>query len=83
MVTNIDARPTTDGDALRDALVRQVDGSVRWVESVEHSVNRAGLLVCALVLGCSGPEEKRVFRISPSREPPCDATTTPVVPDSS
>ncbi len=34
VVCNIDARPLTAGDAARDALVRQVDGPVRWVESV-------------------------------------------------
>jgi [acyl-carrier-protein] S-malonyltransferase len=34
VVVNIDARPLRDGDALRDALLRQIDGPVRWVESV-------------------------------------------------
>lgn len=34
VVTNVDARPETRGGALRDALARQVDAPVRWVESV-------------------------------------------------
>jgi [acyl-carrier-protein] S-malonyltransferase len=34
VVTNVDARPETRGRALRDALARQVDAPVRWVESV-------------------------------------------------
>ena len=36
VVTNVDAAPVTDGRALRDALVRQVDSPVRWVESVQR-----------------------------------------------
>jgi [acyl-carrier-protein] S-malonyltransferase len=35
VVTNVDAKATTDGDELRDALVRQVSAPVRWVESME------------------------------------------------
>jgi len=34
VVTNVDARLETRGSALRDALARQVDAPVRWVESV-------------------------------------------------
>jgi [acyl-carrier-protein] S-malonyltransferase len=34
VVTNADARPEARGSALRDALARQVDAPVRWVESV-------------------------------------------------
>jgi [acyl-carrier-protein] S-malonyltransferase len=34
VVTNVDGRPETRGSALEDALVRQVDAPVRWVESV-------------------------------------------------
>ena len=34
VVTNVDARPETRGSALSDALARQVDAPVRWVESV-------------------------------------------------
>jgi [acyl-carrier-protein] S-malonyltransferase len=34
VVTNVDAAPATTGAAARDALIRQIDGPVRWVESV-------------------------------------------------
>lgn len=34
LVCNVDAAPVLTGAAARDALVRQVDGPVRWVESV-------------------------------------------------
>lgn len=34
VVVNVDAAPVTDGNALRDALVRQVTGAVRWTESM-------------------------------------------------
>lgn len=45
VVVNVDARPVTSGAAAREALVRQIDGPVRWVESVralvaEHGVRR-------------------------------------------
>ncbi len=43
VVTNIDARPVTDGEAARDALVRQVDGPVRWVDSVRWMVGEGGI----------------------------------------
>ena len=36
VVTNVDAEPARDADALRSALVRQVDSPVRWVESVQR-----------------------------------------------
>ncbi len=35
VVTNVDARSEFRGDLLRDALLRQVDAPVRWVESVQ------------------------------------------------
>lgn len=35
VVVNVDARAVTRGEELRDALVRQVDSPVRWVESIE------------------------------------------------
>ncbi len=34
VVTNVDAAPVTSGEAARDALVRQIDSPVRWLESV-------------------------------------------------
>jgi [acyl-carrier-protein] S-malonyltransferase len=36
VVTNVDAAPETSGGRLRDALIRQVDSPVRWVESVRR-----------------------------------------------
>jgi [acyl-carrier-protein] S-malonyltransferase len=36
VVTNVEAAPAREGRALRDALVRQVDSPVRWVESVQR-----------------------------------------------
>jgi [acyl-carrier-protein] S-malonyltransferase len=34
VITNVDAALTTNPEELRDALIRQVTGSVRWVESM-------------------------------------------------
>ncbi|MBV8632732.1 MAG: ACP S-malonyltransferase [Silvibacterium sp.] len=34
VVVNVDAAQVSDGERLRDALIRQVTGSVRWVESM-------------------------------------------------
>ncbi len=34
-MTNVDAAAATAGGALRDALVRQIDSPVRWVETVQ------------------------------------------------
>lgn len=39
VICNIDARPVETGDAARDALIRQIDGPVRWVESVSWIAN--------------------------------------------
>jgi [acyl-carrier-protein] S-malonyltransferase len=36
VVTNVDAAPAWRGALLRDALVRQIDSPVRWVESVRR-----------------------------------------------
>ena len=36
VVPNVLARPESSGAALRAALVHQVTGAVRWVESIEH-----------------------------------------------
>lgn len=38
LYNNVDARPVTEPDAVRDGLVRQVDAPVRWVETVERMV---------------------------------------------
>ena len=36
LVANVEARPLREPDAIRDALVRQVTGTVRWRESILH-----------------------------------------------
>ena len=36
LVNNVDARPVSAGHEVRDGLVRQVSGSVRWQECVER-----------------------------------------------
>ena len=40
IVTNVDARITTEPGELRDALLRQVSSSVRWLESMELLLNQ-------------------------------------------
>jgi len=42
VVTNIDARPARTAEEARDALRRQIDGPVRWVESVEWMAEQGG-----------------------------------------
>ena len=41
VVTNVDARATTAPDELRDALVRQVSASVRWVDSMQLLIEQS------------------------------------------
>lgn len=43
VVANIDAVPVAGGDAARDALGRQVDGPVRWVESIRWMIDEGGV----------------------------------------
>lgn len=43
VVTNVDAVPAASGAAARDALERQIDSPVRWVESVEWMLERGGV----------------------------------------
>ena len=43
VVSNVDAAPVTTGAAARDALVRQIDNPVRWVESVLWMAQSAGV----------------------------------------
>ncbi|HEX2252598.1 MAG TPA: ACP S-malonyltransferase [Thermoanaerobaculia bacterium] len=43
VVVNVDAAPVADGSALREALVRQIDSPVRWVESVERLTGALGV----------------------------------------
>ncbi|HKH45964.1 MAG TPA: ACP S-malonyltransferase [Thermoanaerobaculia bacterium] len=43
VVTNVDAAPATTGAAARDALIRQIDSPVRWVEVIQHMAQSAGV----------------------------------------
>jgi len=43
VVVNVDATAVATAAAARDALVRQIDGPVRWVESVRYLVARLGV----------------------------------------
>lgn len=43
VITNIDAQPVLSGVAARDALARQIDGPVRWVESMRYLADDVGL----------------------------------------
>lgn len=43
VVTNVDAAPVTSGEAARDALIRQIDSPVRWVESALWMAESAGV----------------------------------------
>ncbi len=43
VVSNVDAAPVTTGAGARDALVRQIDNPVRWVETVLWMAESAGV----------------------------------------
>ena len=43
VVANVDAAPVRTGEAARDALARQIDGPVRWVESVKWMADGLGV----------------------------------------
>lgn len=43
VISNVDAAPVTTGDAARDALIRQIDSGVRWVESVRYMAEVMGV----------------------------------------
>ncbi len=43
VITNVDAVEAASGAAVRDALVRQIDRPVRWVESVRRLVDGYGV----------------------------------------
>lgn len=45
VVTNVDAAPATTGRAAREALIRQIDSPVRWVESALWMEEGAGVEV--------------------------------------
>ncbi len=43
VVTNVDAAPVTSGAAAREALIRQIDSPVRWVEVIQWMARSAGV----------------------------------------
>jgi [acyl-carrier-protein] S-malonyltransferase len=43
LVTNVTARPTLDPEAIRELLVQQVTGRVRWRESIQWLVEEGGI----------------------------------------
>ncbi len=43
VVVNIDAQPVAEGAAARDALVRQIDGPVRWVAAMRWLIDQAAV----------------------------------------
>lgn len=43
VISNIDAQPVATGEQARDALRRQIDGPVRWVESVDWMATNASV----------------------------------------
>jgi [acyl-carrier-protein] S-malonyltransferase len=43
VVSNVDASPVTTAAGARDALIRQIDNPVRWVETVEWMAGTAGV----------------------------------------
>jgi len=43
VVTNIDALPTTDASEIRRKLGRQIDGSVRWTQTMQKLVQELGV----------------------------------------
>jgi [acyl-carrier-protein] S-malonyltransferase len=67
VVTTSDAAPVATGAAARAALVRQVDGPVRWVESVRFLASRFGV-ARALEVGPGSVLCGLVRRIAPGLE---------------
>ncbi len=67
LVTNVDAAPVASGAAAREALVRQVDSPVRWVESVRRMVAELGVEVF-VELGPGSVLSGLVRRIAPEAE---------------
>lgn len=75
VVTNVDAREAVSGEAVRDALERQIDSPVRWVESIrrlaeKHAVERfvevgPGKVLCGLVRRVV-PDRETVSAADPS-----------------
>jgi len=64
VVTNVEAAPNQDGGRVRDLLVKQVTGSVRWQESIER-VAAMGITE-AVEVGAGSVLAGLVKRIAPS-----------------
>ncbi|MCB1033199.1 MAG: ACP S-malonyltransferase [Acidobacteria bacterium] len=43
VVTNVDARPASSGEAARDAVIRQVDSTVRWTDCISWMAEEGGV----------------------------------------
>jgi [acyl-carrier-protein] S-malonyltransferase len=73
VVTNVDAEPVWRGALLRDALVRQIDSPVRWVESVRRlateGVDRALEIGPGNVLAGLVRRIDRAIRVEPAAGP--------------
>jgi len=67
VVSNIDAEPVITGNRAREALKRQIDGPVRWVESIEW-ISRDGGVESFIEVGPGKVLTGLIRRISPSVE---------------
>jgi [acyl-carrier-protein] S-malonyltransferase len=67
LVANITARPTLDPEAIRDLLVQQVTGRVRWRESIQWLVEEGGVTRFA-ELGAGKVLTGMAKRIAPDAE---------------
>lgn len=43
VVTNVDAKPTTDANEIREKLGKQIDSSVRWTQTMAHMIGEHGI----------------------------------------
>jgi [acyl-carrier-protein] S-malonyltransferase len=67
LVANVTARPTLDPEAIRDLLVQQVTGRVRWRESIQWLVEEGGVTRFA-ELGAGKVLTGMAKRIAPDAE---------------
>lgn len=74
VMTNVDAAPATRADQVRDALLRQIDQPVRWVESIEAMVSSLGIQDF-VEIGPGRVLSGMIKRIS--RETPCTSISDP------
>jgi [acyl-carrier-protein] S-malonyltransferase len=43
VVTNVDAKPTTDAAEIQDKLGKQIDSSVRWTQTMTRMIGEHGI----------------------------------------